>query len=502
MTTTPMAVQTRPFAIEPVTNVMLPDGIFDNALYKLRIACHYTNTSATDLTNVTLYLESIGDPGIVVTGQTYTFAKIPAGASVLVSWAADFQAATPGKPLVSFVARADGFTSFRSIRQVFVSQTRYDSVTKTYSCTIPEGRLDITRVSVIPPAKGGWWPGDQPGGEKRPWTGPYVPTGLSMVWIPNPAYAGTHGELPFDDPWWKVLALIVLIVAAIVGIIAAALGAGTFNVGIKGTFEETDPGVVTSCCKPAPGGGLSGGTTVAGVAGVIASVALAVALSDSADPHWRGQEATPPAAGEFTTAEYVTAAWTFKDEPRAGQPYRTDVKWSYDRVTTGANYHYEVEEEQTNIHVTKDVKVATPATVSGHGGSLWVEATFTRPDSTVFAGPDLYTFALFQAPQGLFFEVPLTDDGISFDSGANDGVYTGGLNLERALPVLKQAGQDVYGIWKVFVFGQDVNRVAPGTPPQIAAQTIGGFFVGSAIQITFDPNLPCPLEAQGSIKVV
>lgn len=246
---------------------------------------------------------------------------------------------------------------------------------------------------------------------------------------------------------------------------------------------------------------MTGGTTVAGVAGVIASVALAVALSDAADPHWRGQTATPPAPGELTTAEHVTAHWTFLDEPRAGKAYRTQVKWAYERVTTGSSYHYDVEEEQTNIHVTKDVKVITPGTVTSPG-SLWVQSTFTRPDSTVFSGPDLYSFALFQAPKGLYFLVPLTDDGVGFDGRAGDGTYTGGLSLEKALPVLRNAGQDPYGIWKVFVFAQDVNRVAPGTPPEIAAQTIGGFFVASAIQITFDPNLPCPLEAQGTIKVI
>ena len=32
MSATPMAVETRPFAVEPVTQVMLPDGIFDNAI--------------------------------------------------------------------------------------------------------------------------------------------------------------------------------------------------------------------------------------------------------------------------------------------------------------------------------------------------------------------------------------------------------------------------------------------------------------------------------------
>jgi len=502
VTSTPMAVQTRPFAVEPLTNVMLPDGIFDNALYKLRIACHFTNTSTTDLTNVTIYLESVGDPGIVVTGQTYTFATIPAGASVLVSWAADFRHASPGKPLVSFVARADGYTPARSIRQIFVSQTRYDATTDTYSIQIPEGRLDISKVTVIPPAKGGWWAGDKPDNDKRkPWPGPYVPTGLTMVWVPNPAYAGTHGELPFQDPWWKVLAVVVLVIAALVGIIAAAVGGGTFHPGIRGMFDETDPGVITECCTPAPGDPVTGGTTIAGVAGVVASVALVVALDDSADPHWRGQAATPPRPGELTTAERVEARWKLLEEPYAGKPYRVNVRWAYERITTGDTYRHEVEEEQTNIHVTEEVTVVTPDAV-GLSDRLWARATFKRPDSTLFRGPDLYAFALFRAPQGLYFVVPLTDDGTGFDDHAADGTYTAGLYLQDVLPELKKAGQEPYGTWKVYVFAQDVNRVAPGIPPEIAAQTIGGFFVASAVQLTFDPNLPCPLDAQASIKVV
>ena len=32
MSDTPLQVLTRPFAIEPVTNIMRPDGIFDNAI--------------------------------------------------------------------------------------------------------------------------------------------------------------------------------------------------------------------------------------------------------------------------------------------------------------------------------------------------------------------------------------------------------------------------------------------------------------------------------------
>ena len=46
------------------------------------------------------------------------------------------------------------------------------------------------------------------------------------------------------------------------------------------------------------------------------------------------------------------------------------------------------------------------------------------------------------------------------------------------------------------------QRTKPGTPPEIAAQHIGGFFVASAITLTFDPNLPCPMKAQANITVV
>ena len=253
MSAVPLHVLTRPFAIEPVTQIMLPDGIFDNALYNLQIACHYTNNSTSELTNVSLYLESVGDPGIVVTAKTHHFARIPAGASVMVRWDANFQHASPGKRLVSFVAAADGFTTRRSIQQIFVSQTRFDQPSNTYTCTVEEGTLTVSKLSAHFPASVDWGHRE---GEKcvcPPDFGPYVPTGMTLVWSPNPGYAGVHGDLPFSDPWWKILAIIVAIVAALVAIVAAALGAGTASFGASGTFEETDPSV--KCCKPDVGAG-------------------------------------------------------------------------------------------------------------------------------------------------------------------------------------------------------------------------------------------------------
>lgn len=508
MSAIPLQVLTRPFAVEPITNIMLPDGIFDNAIYNLRISAHFTNTSSSPLTNVTIYLESIGDPGIVPVAQAFNLPIIPAGASVLMSWNANFQNATPGKCLVSFVAKADGFDQRRSIQQIFVSQTRFNPATNTYTCTVEEGTLTVSNISAIGPAanwgKGGSacdcnCCGSRGGGAPSPFP-PHILTGATMVWAPNPAYSGVHGDLPFSDPWWKIAAIIVAIVAALVAIVAAAVGAGQANFSVGGTFEETQPTVHCCTLKGASGG--KPAFTVAGVASAIASGALAVACSDVADPFFRGQTATPPAPGELTAGEQVVAKWDLPEAPNAGIPYSADVRWTYQRFTTGQTYTYSVSETQTNVHVAGDVEVDTPSQVVAFN-PLWVKAKFQKSGGGYFSGTDLYAFALFQAPQnGLYFVVNLFDNGLGFDNMANDGAYSGGLNLEAARRLLLANGEDVYGVWRVFVFAQDVNLTAPGTPPEIAAQHIGGFFVASAITLTFDPNLPCPMKASASITVV
>jgi len=498
MTPTPMTIETRPFAVEPLTNVMLPDGIFDNALYNLNISCHYTNTSGTDLSNVTIYLESAGDPGIAVTARTYTFDVVPAGASLLVSWAANFQSASPGKPLISFIAQADGHAPARVLKQIFVTQTRYDAAAQKWTCTIPEGRLEVTGIYAIPPGH------DWAGSKELRYPGPSAPTGIKFTWYPGSPFAGQFGDLPFSDPWWKVIALIVAVVAALVGVIAAAVGGGTFFPGVRGKFEEDPSAPNVQCCTPNPGGSVSNdATTVAGVCGVICSVAIAVACSDAADPVYRGEQNTFPAHNELTVSETVEAHWTFADPPNAGVPYATHVQWRYDRATTGGSYSYEVDEEQVNIHVLDHVEIDTPKTVPHRNGPLWVTAKFEKPDGTLFTGPDLYTFCFFRSPgpKGLFFREPLLDDGRGLDATAGDGVYTAALDLAAAQKALTEAGAPVQGVWQVFVYAQDVNRTMPGTPPVIAAQTVAGNFVASAVSITFDPTQPCPLKAQASITV-
>ena len=184
--------------------------------------------------------------------------------------------------------------------------------------------------------------------------GLWIPTGMTLVWTPNPGYSGTHGELPFSDPWQKVLAIVVAVIAGLVAIIAAALGAGTASAGFKASFVETAPSI--KCCEPDLDPVIKE-FSVASVASMIAIEAAKVALSDSADPFWRGQDATKPTADEITTSEKVVAKWSLSEPPNAGKAYSADVEWDYTRFTSGKTYTYHVQEKQTNIHVSKDVVV-------------------------------------------------------------------------------------------------------------------------------------------------
>jgi hypothetical protein len=325
---------------------------------------------------------------------------------------------------------------------------------------------------------------------------------MSMSWEPNPSYAGVHGDLPFSDPWWKILAWIVAIIAAIVAIVAAAVGEGTAGTAVGGTFDETSGDV--SCCTPDPGGVPGDDSlTVAGVASVIATAAAAVGLSDAADPWWRGQEATSPSAGELTVAEAVKTSFAFPDgAPQAGAPYPVQVKWEYRRTTTGANYSHEVSEVQKNIHVNGGVEVEVPGVHHAFAGPLVIKSRFKKGDGGLFTGQDLFAFALLRSPDDAYFLVDLGDDGLAPDSRPNDGTYTGSIHLERVYRVLLKNRLKLEGLWRVYVFAQDVNNATPDMLPHIAAQRIGGFMVASGLQITFDPSLPCPLQAQATVTVV
>jgi hypothetical protein len=507
MASTPMVIRFRPFSVEPFTNVMLPDGIFDTALRRQQITCYYTNRSNTTLSDVRIYLEGISDPGIVPTPRLFTFARIEPGASVRVAWLANFELGTPGKKLVSFVAQAQGLEINRTLKHIFVSTTVRDEETGEYRCTVPEGTLTVSRIAVIGP-RANWRSCRDRNDECPPNIGPWVPTRVTMSFAPNPPYAGLHGDLPFGDPWWKILGWVVFAIAAIVAIVAALEGEGTAGVTVSGRLDEptgTDehPGPPeVYCCDVS--GPPSGGLTIAGIASAIAVAALAVGLADTEDPWWRGQAATAPPPDVLTVAEAVDAHFSYPaGAPHAGEPYPVQVRWTYTRkFGDGSSKTYEVAETQKNTHVSDGIEIETPAVHYAFTGSLVVKTRFRRGGGDLFKGEALYAFYLLRSPDNLYFVVHLGDDGEGHDNTANDGTYTGGVDFKELYPTILHRKGKLDGFWHVYVFAQDVNHATPDMLPQVAAQQVGGFVVASGIQVTFDPSLPCPLQSHAVVHVI
>jgi hypothetical protein len=495
-----MQILKRPFSIEPITGVMLPDGIFDAAIYKQKITCYYTNTGSSILTDVQIYIEGISDPGIKCEANTFFFAQIPKDASVQVSWLADFQYASPGKKNVSFIAKSAGLEFRRSIKQIFVTKSTFDPLTSTFTCSVPEGSLKVKFHRIIGPSKTGW---EDCNHEERKNNGPWILTKTSMVVIPNPSYTGQFGDLPFQDPaWWKVIGWIVFAVASLVAIITAAGGSGTVGFGVSGTFEESDPSI--DCCSPDPKTtkNTTGTKTVAGVASTIASIGLAAGLADLKDPWRRGQEATPTEPGEITLSESLKADFEYPSPPQAGKPFIVNVNWIYTRITNIKSHVFEITETVNNIHLLDHMEIEAPAKIVHFEPSFIVKARFYRDKNTMYFGDQLFAYALIISPSNIGFYLPLIDDGIKSDENANDGTYTGLFDLKKIYKQLLKEGEKFEGIWRVYIYAQDTNDATPSMSPIEAASHIGGFMIASATEISFDSSVPCPLKSDATIEVI
>jgi len=494
MEKTPMSILNRPFSIEPLTGVMLPDGIFDTAIFEQQITAYYTNNSGSILNDVDIYFEGVSDLGITVSPKTFNFPIIPSGASVKVSWLGNFQNASPGKKNVSIIAKSNAMELKREIKQIFVTRTSYDSTTQLYSCEVPEGTLQMRIVDVMSDKK------HCKNNKKSPSI--LLPVKLEMTMMPNPGYEGQFGDLPFQDPWWKIFAWIVFALATIGAFIAAYFGEGKASVGVEGEFDETTGTV--SCCSPSDGLSVPERITVAGVLSTIASAAIVVGCADDKDPWRRGQEATPVKPGEITLSENVIIHLTYLEAPSAGKAYPVEIDWNYTRITNLTSYQFHVHEIRNNIHTLKELIVDAPVSLKAFNDQFIIRSQFIKENNKAFKGNELHVFALIVSSTKVSFIVPLLDDGIQYDKYANDGVYTGCLEWRTVYAKYKQEEKDdsgIYGYWNVFIYAQDTNNATTDMDPLEAATHIGGMMIASASELTFDDTLPCPLKANATVLV-
>ena len=137
--TAQVAIVKRPFAVEPLSGVMLPDGVFNSAIREQLISVYIVNTSDKDIEKLWVRTKSTPDYKIFAPDQVFLGRGLKKGAATLVQWRADFTTATPGKR--SFVLECGGSSIQEDGRAfpwdgfadalIFIASTRFDIAANT-----------------------------------------------------------------------------------------------------------------------------------------------------------------------------------------------------------------------------------------------------------------------------------------------------------------------------------------------------------------------------------
>ncbi|PIW59936.1 hypothetical protein [Shewanella sp. CG12_big_fil_rev_8_21_14_0_65_47_15] len=524
-----MIIPNRPFSTEPITGMMLPDGIFEISLGKQRINAHFTNSGAAPVANATVYIESVSHPGIVITPATFPLNNVQSNVAHLFGWDADFSACSPGKHLVSFIVES-GASKKRIIKQIFVTHVSFNTATKEFTAVTPEGAMTVVFDTIFGPSSRGCCT-PRPNSPKEPdnscckdkhqrkeqpnviailgevakkgtfdrdfklCSPYYLPGKLHLSIVPTPSFSGQFGDLPFQDPWWKVLIAIIAALLALGAAIAEAIdGSGDLTTSGTGTATDIDgDGIPDDCCDvgvTVSGGGSS--YVAAGLLAAAAVVATIAAASDKIDPVRRGQKNTIPAAGEITIGETLEMSFAYPEPVKAGTAFVAGLKWLYTRITTGASYTYSATDLNKNVHVLTHYDIDAPDVIKVYKRERFiVQASFFDENEKILKGSELFVQCYAVGPNGELRRFQLQDHGQSDDQKANDGIYTGGMYFST-----KDGG-----LWTYYVIAQDINNAQPDMKPEDAAQIVGGMVLTGQLTLSFDGGT-CEFVPDGHVNVI
>jgi hypothetical protein len=421
--------------------------------------------------------------------------------------------ATPGERFISFIAD-DGTNRTRIIKKIFVTRITINPATNVITAVTPQGTMEVGFNEFLGPKGVCCCKGDTTTGGVSTTRGnvsilelvrefslsrdpnfhlclrQYLVSDVDMLVLPTPPYTGQYGDLPFQDPWWKILLCLIALLLLIAAAIAEAVG-GSGDITVSGGGGG---GGGSDCCGvSASGGGTS--YVAAGLLAAAAAVATIAAASDVRDPFRRGEDHTPPGKGETTLAEKVNLKIGYPEPVTLGKPFAVKADWKYQRITNVATYDYSVSEVNNNVHVVSKYEINAPDVVRLYKREPWiVKARFLGPGGEAFRGEQLFVQCFLIGPAGQYVVFPLQDGGIFPDETANDGTYTG---------IFQFATQDKNprGIWTYFVVAQDVNAAQPNMTPEQAAQYIGGMVLTHQLTIDFSGGT-CPFVPDGHVSVI
>ncbi|KAF2179646.1 hypothetical protein K469DRAFT_693890 [Zopfia rhizophila CBS 207.26] len=547
----PIAMSYRPYATDPGSGIMIPDGLFISILGQQYINIETRNKGSAILDGISLYIEGVADPAISAPIRITSplGGRALGGASFKSIFSADFTYATPGATRVSFIVQqrlGTTTTSVRILKKIFVVGVGLNKATKTWQIKVPEGTLHYHAKKVI--ALKDFDKGGSTGqGCKCPDSGednkitpiPIFPLSGTLFWVPSTPYAGTHGPLPFEDPVNKAIAGAVAAVISLIALIAWLIklfdddddddegggdgssgggggGSTTAGGGVSGTFDETTGEV--SCCT---GVQIITDNTFLGAISTLAVAAWFFTLhQDGKDLHEYGRDNTTPAVGELTVGELVEFDIVPTDQASPGVAWGGDVKWKYERALDSGMFPnpQHMDRSQAN-DCCIDGKISPDKHyIHMRKKPLVIGAQFVKLDGSLFTGSDLYVFAWLWSNRGQKISVELRDDGYDqlagFDEdGTSLSAEEGREIRERVAPgeAIPNTGSYVavansveqYSsptTWYVFVLAQDVNTVAEGTEPREAAKTIGGFLLTTGYKLKWDGS-PCEMDYDAVVEI-
>lgn len=480
----------RPYSIELITGIMLPDGIFDGALPQQLINVHVRNDGPSPTPEAEAYIEGLSDPGIQVDAYLVAIPALEPGELHLCSWLCNFERSSPGKTRLSIRVKTKTGQTIRLMTKIFVSRTHYEVAHREYVCRVPEGKFRLTVHETSGPPRE-----PNPNGEGYlDLLGPWIIRRFSSTLVQP--FKGQYGPLAFDDPWWKVVAWIIAAIAAISAVIFATRGQGTVSGGIQCDYDEVT-GRTTNCRSPDPEP--SNGPTeisAAGIASAIAAYAVKAGLADEIDPWRRGQDATPVPLDEVTLSEIVDVELTPLEDLVAGVQFGVRANWRYSRITDRAIYTFAATDEKKNTALAGKHILRAPSPVKANEHQVTIEAEISDQFGQLYSGVQLFVYVIIKPPAGTGgeFRIVLCDP-------KDEGVYRGLFHLADAVGQMRERQDGYLGEWRLYLVAQNINLAPDGLPPEEAAKFIGGSPVVAPISVVLRSD-HCPLAQPDAVMTV
>lgn len=198
------------------------------------------------------------------------------------------------------------------------------------------------------------------------------PTKFDYAIVPRSPFEGQHGPLPYDDPWWKVLLLIIAVVSLIGGMLAEGAAVAYQEdenlIGKLGRFQQND--IDAALCELDTDRALAMKTVLDAQSGEDFQMPM-VAL-----------DGTVPVAGTPLTRAEIAALLPLPPGDVRRKVFKSGARTGFTHGIVSAltiDGHMEATWTIPQVLIIPDPAFGEPTSRKGDSGSIWVQSATMRP---------------------------------------------------------------------------------------------------------------------------